>query len=117
SQRYGNFSYSIPLAGGTYDVTLKLAENTFSSKGKRVFDVFAQGNQVLKDLDIYAIAGKNRALDLNLRVVVSGGTLNLDFVPVVGDAQVNGLVIRRAASDPPTQPRGSMKRYYSTQQR
>ena len=43
SERYGNFSYNVPVANGNYVVTLKFAEIYFSSTGIRAFDVLIEG--------------------------------------------------------------------------
>jgi hypothetical protein len=110
--RSGNFSYAIPLANGNYDLTLKFAENTYSSPGQRIFDVLVGGTTVLKDFDIYNVSGKNAALDVTFTVSVRSGILNIQFVPTIGDAQINALLISTASSSPQTPP-GRIKRYYT----
>ena len=61
-ERYGNFSYSIPVPSGKYAVTLYFAETWFhpdstgedkGGKGDRIFDVYCNGIALLKDLDIF----------------------------------------------------------------
>ncbi|KAJ8751921.1 hypothetical protein K2173_000667 [Erythroxylum novogranatense] len=55
--------YGLGLENGNYSVTLQFAEtaipddNTWKSLGKRVFDVYVQGNRVLQDFDIRKTAG------------------------------------------------------------
>ncbi|KAJ8751922.1 hypothetical protein K2173_000668 [Erythroxylum novogranatense] len=55
--------YGLGLENGNYTVTLQFAEiviedgNTWKSLGKRVFDVYVQGNRVLQDFDIRKTAG------------------------------------------------------------
>lgn len=63
SERYGNFSYAIPVAGNaTYTLMLHFAEHWFGvpndggsgdASGQRVFDVYCNGTSILKDMDIY----------------------------------------------------------------
>ncbi len=117
SDRYGSFSYAIPVSNGIYDVTLKFVEKAFSSKGKRIFNVFLEDHQVIENLDTYSAAGKNVALDFTFRGSVSDGVLNLNFVPSVGDAQVSAIRVNKASSTPPVNPNGKVKKYYSLQQR
>ena len=117
SDRYGSFSYAIPVSNGIYDVTLKFVEKAFSSKGKRIFNVFLEDHQVIENLDIYSAAGKNVSLDFTFRGSVSDGVLNLNFVPSVGDAQVSAIRVNKASSSPPVNPNGKVKKYYSLQQR
>src|SRR5262249_14226850 len=68
SERYGNFSYAIPVASNaTYTLTLFFSEHWFgipnfggsgtSFVGSRVFDVYCNGVGLLQDFDIYEEAG------------------------------------------------------------
>jgi len=113
-QRYGNFSYAIPVANGSYDLTLKFVETTHSARNQRVFDLWAEGRLSLNDLDIYAVAGKDTAFDITFTVTVSDGVLNLDFIPSTGDAQTSAILIMKASGTPKKAP-GKLKRYFSTQ--
>jgi hypothetical protein len=114
SERYGNFSYALPLANGSYDLTLKFVESTHSVRNQRVFDVWVEGQLSLNDLDIYAVTGKNTALDVTFSVNVSDGVLNLDFIPSTGNAQVSAILVRNSSGDFKKLP-GKLKKYFSTQ--
>lgn len=61
TERYGSahasFGYSIPLANGTYNVSLDFAETYVTAAGQRIFSVSINGTQVLTNFDIYAAAG------------------------------------------------------------
>jgi hypothetical protein len=104
--RSGSFSYSIPLSNGAYEVTLKFVESTWTAKGRRVFDVFIEGSRVVKQLDLFAVAGKNNAHDLSFLVKVADGALDLDFLPLAGDATVSAILVRSApdSQKPLSQP-------------
>ena len=66
-ERFGNFSYAIPVPPGTYTLKLHFAEAFFSpvsprgewrgGEGCRVFDVSCNGVALLQDFDIYKTAG------------------------------------------------------------
>jgi hypothetical protein len=62
-ERFGSFTYSIPVAAGTtYTVQLHFAENYFGGYAARLphprlFSVFANHAQVLRDFDITRAAG------------------------------------------------------------
>jgi hypothetical protein len=114
SERYGNFSYALPLASGSYDLTLKFVESTHSVRNQRVFDVWVEGHLSLNDLDIYAVTGKNTALDVTFSVNVSDGVLNLDFIPSTGNAQVSAILVRNPSGAFKKLP-GRLKKYFSTQ--
>ncbi len=99
TERYGKtFSYNIPLANGNYDVTLKFAEIYWNSSGKRVFNVSLQGTQVITNLDIYALAGKDAAYDVTFPASVTNGSLNIGFTTVVDNAKISAIEI---AQEPP----------------
>ncbi|MGH9403666.1 MAG: malectin domain-containing carbohydrate-binding protein, partial [Terriglobia bacterium] len=69
-ERYGNFSYAVPVPEGHYSVTLYFAETYFGPDdlggdgvGRRVFDVDCNGIALLRDFDIFKEAGgDNRAV-------------------------------------------------------
>ena len=93
SERYGNFSYAIPLANGNYTLVLKFAEIYWSSSGKRIFDVLVEGKKVISSLDIFARVGKNRPYDVSIPVTVSDGKLNINFRTIVDNAKVSAIVV------------------------
>jgi hypothetical protein len=114
TERSGRFSYALPVPNGSYDVTLRFVENTFSAKNQRTFDVHAEGRDVLSALDIYAVSGKNTALDFTFTVSVADGVLDLAFLPRIGDAQVSAILVK-TASGTRKNPPGKVKRFYTTQ--
>jgi len=65
-ERYGNFTYAIPVPPGVYSLTLHFAEAMFvpsapsvicRGPGCRVFDVTCNGTALLQDFDIFAAGG------------------------------------------------------------
>jgi hypothetical protein len=95
SERYGNFNYSIPVANGNYNVTLKFAETYFTAAGQRVFSVAVGGSTVISNLDLFAKAGKNAAYDVTVPVSVTNGVINLNFISQVNNAQVNAILVQK----------------------
>ena len=102
SQRSGNnFSYSVPVANGNYNVSLYLSELNFADFGQRVFNVALEGQKALDNLDIYKLTnnafldGENDANIVKIPnlAVVSDGALDLKFTSVVGDAALAGIEI------------------------
>ncbi len=86
------FSYQIPLANGTYRVTLGFLEPAATAAGARVFNVDANGVNQIANLDIFSAAGaKNTAIARNFLVTVTNGTLKLDFKGAVGKAIVSNI--------------------------
>ena len=103
SNRWGNFSYSIPVADGTYGITLRFAELYFGDGnsggggiGSRVFDVYCNGTTLLKDFDILKEAGgPNRALEKVFHGVKPNpvGKLVISFIPKRDNACVYGIEV------------------------
>ncbi|KAL3503079.1 hypothetical protein ACH5RR_037528, partial [Cinchona calisaya] len=78
--------YAFCLLNGNYTVRLHFAEimftddNTYSSLGRRIFDIYIQGKLVWKDFNIAKEAGGvNKPLSKNVPVVVTENTLEIRF--------------------------------------
>jgi len=95
TEHFGNnFSYQQAVANGSYDVTLKFAEVFFNQAGQRVFDVLAEDEVILNDLDIFNTAGgKNIAVDETFTVDVNDGLLDLNFLSSVDKAKVSAIEV------------------------
>jgi hypothetical protein len=116
SERFGNFSYAIPVPPGKYKVTLRLAETYWGipnapnlpdqndspvgGVGSRVFDVYCNGIALLRNFDIFKEASgplvpRDKTFH-NLKPDAQG-KLNLSFVPVRDYACVNAIEIEDEA--------------------
>lgn len=91
SERFGNAGYSIPVANGTYEITFKFAEIYQTRSGKRQFDVLVEGSQVIQNLDIFKVAGHDKAYDVVKTVTVSDGTLNLNLKADINNAKISAF--------------------------
>lgn len=81
SAREGMYEYRFDnVPNGTYTVELGFAELSTTRPDKRVFDVLAEGGQILPSLDIALEAGTYTALTRTYTVKVTDGVLNLRFV-------------------------------------
>lgn len=93
SERRGNFSYKIPVNNGGKIVVLKFAEIVFQSTGKRIFNVNINGQRVISNLDIFALAGYGNPLERRFKINVTNGIVQIDFISVTDNAKVNGIAI------------------------
>ncbi|MCB0325711.1 MAG: choice-of-anchor D domain-containing protein, partial [Bdellovibrionales bacterium] len=100
TERYGlngDFGYSIPVLpeGATYMVTLHFAEIFFALEpDKRLFDVFAEGQQFIDDFNVFVDAGDSfRATSERFRVTVTDGKLDLELVGARQNAKVSAIEI------------------------
>lgn len=109
TERWGHFSYAVPVAPGKYTLVLHFIEHrqrgheTISGDDptapetteSRVFDVYCNGKRIVNRLNIYQEVGKNRPL---LRTVANlepnaQGKLLLEFIPVTHYATVSAIEI------------------------
>jgi hypothetical protein len=92
--RYDLAGYHLAVPDGTYSVTLKFNEPYYDQAGQRVFGVEIQGRPVIEKLDIFARAGKNRALDFTFKnIEVTNGVFRIDFTRQVEFPCIAGIVI------------------------
>ncbi|KAJ0971087.1 hypothetical protein J5N97_019046 [Dioscorea zingiberensis] len=101
SVRYGNFCYTFNnLDPGDYSIDLHFAEIVYTNgpKGIRVFDVFLQEEKILSGMDIYAIVGANKPLQLvDVRIsVAKDDVVVITFKGISGPPMVCGICIRNA---------------------
>jgi hypothetical protein len=95
SERYGDFSYTIPVTNGYYMVTLKFAEMVSTASNQRVFDILMEGREVITNLDIFASAGRLRAYDVRVPVRVADGSLNLNFRTDKDNAKLSAILVEQ----------------------
>jgi hypothetical protein len=104
SQRFGHFTYSIPVAeGGRYTVTLHFAETYFAPPesvggiGSRVFDIYCNGTTLVKSFDILKETGGvgNRPVMKVFHHVPASpqGKIDLTFVPINNYAMVTAIEV------------------------
>ncbi|HOL70579.1 MAG TPA: malectin domain-containing carbohydrate-binding protein [Bryobacteraceae bacterium] len=100
TERWGNFTYVIPVAKGRYTLTLKFAESYFVEPnvppGARLFDVYCNGVALLRNFDILKEAGRpNYAIDKVFKGVSPNAQdkLIISFVPVQDYAIINAIEV------------------------
>ena len=94
--RSGIFSYTFAVPNGRYSVILKFAELSYTSSGKRTFNVFVNGTAAaLSDFDVLTAAGNTlTAVDRSFSVNVANGSIILAFTPgSAGVPILNGIEI------------------------
>ncbi|WP_439481413.1 PKD domain-containing protein [Cyclobacterium plantarum] len=87
------FGYNVPVANGTYEVTLHFAEifhgatggGGTGTAGQRVFDVSIEGELLLDNYDINAAVGPQTPTTETFEVEVTDGELNMDFSALSAD--------------------------------
>lgn len=103
TERYGiggtNFSYTLTdlVPSATYKLRLHFNEFYFETAGARVFNVTANGGNLLQNFDVYAAAGgKNIAIVREFTLKAdSNGTIQLGFDKVVENPKISGIELDR----------------------
>ena len=108
TERWGHFSYAIPVAPGRYSVTLHFIEHhagpesvnlppsgEATSSEERVFNIFCNGKTIVSKLNILDEAGENRPLVRKIKGLEPNAQrkLVLEFVPVTRYATVSAIEV------------------------
>lgn len=101
-ERYGNFSYAIPVDQGVYSLTLHFAESYFGPQssggggaGSRIFTVSSNGVPLLANFDMFAEAGNRAAITRTFHGLRPNaqGKLLIAFTPTVNYASLSALEV------------------------
>lgn len=92
--RAGAFTYRIPVSDGPHSVVLTFVEPSLHP-GDRIFDVFANRQKILTNLDVAtASGGVLTAYQTCFEVNAKDGTVIVDFRPIKGDAIVSAMEVQ-----------------------
>jgi hypothetical protein len=124
NERFGNFSYAIPIANGSYDVRLHFVELYFGTlapggAGRRVFgiDIAETPGVDFQGIDVYATVGPNAALVRTVpAVTVSDGVLDVRSIyGTADDPELAAIELIPTGTAPPPPPPASPPTVTSTQ--
>jgi hypothetical protein len=91
------YTVTVDIENGSYDVIFHAAEVVFSSEGTRVFGATVNGETAFEGLDIYAEAGAETAVTRSIEgVEVTDNTLEIVVESSVENPKLSGLEIREA---------------------
>ena len=97
TERYGSYSYKVPVTAGTFTVDLHMAEIYSNTAGARSFNVSVEGQVVLPNVDLYTQAGHDGAFDYTVENVrVTDGVLNITLESLVDNATLAGFALYSA---------------------
>lgn len=97
SERYGSFSYDVPVTTGTYSIKMQFAEIYQTSAGLRTFSVAIEGKTEMANIDLYTLAGHDGAYEFEIRNVrVTDGKLTISLTSTVDNATIAGFSIHSA---------------------
>ncbi len=91
---WGVKGYTLPVPeSSTYRVRLLMAEDSFFSAGKRVFDIAAEGAVRESGVDVAARVGHGVAHDVTFDVEVTDGELDLTFLRKIDEPLVSAIEV------------------------
>jgi Malectin domain/Viral BACON domain len=99
---YGDFSYSIPVANGSYTVTLLFAELQYNTVGDRVFNVAINGSPALSNFDILTHVPVLTPYEQQFSANVTNGILRIDVTGVVRRGILNAIQVATSGPLPPS---------------
>lgn len=98
SYREGDIQFSLPIVDGVYDILFKFAEPDDIKVGSRVFNVIAQGKNVIDTLDVrLARDGKHQSALIRTvtGIEVSAGALDISFDAIEGAPVLSAIIVRK----------------------
>lgn len=107
SERFGNYSYEIPVIAATYDVELYFNELFQTSVGARIFSVSVEDQPLFSDFDLFATVGHDTAYARVIKdVPVNDGYLSIKLTATVDNGTLSGFAIysKNGALDPDAGP-------------
>ena len=102
TERWGHFSYAIPVAPGRYTVTFYFinrhrngGDGNSAAGQSRVFNIFCNGKAILANFELDKQAGENQPLLKKIRGLEPNaqGKLLLEFVPVQQYATITAIEV------------------------
>lgn len=100
TQRYGVFTYELPVTTGHYNITLMFAEQYTDEVGVRVMTVKAEDQNIVSNFDLFKTAGFEVAHTETINnVEVTDGSLSIAFTASANYATVSGILVTSADGD------------------
>jgi GH35 family endo-1,4-beta-xylanase len=102
TERYGSYTYEIPVNNGDYSVELGMVEMYWDQAGSRSFSVAIEGATVLRDLDIHQEAGHDMAYNQGpFNTVVNDGSLTIQVSASVDNGTLSRVLLLAGHAEDP----------------
>lgn len=99
TERYGSFTYKIPVPNGDYSVQLGMVELYQTSAGARSFSVDLEDSTVVDTLDIFAQAGHDKVIISDSFVTsVYDGSIDINVKTLVDNGTLSSILVRKASA-------------------
>lgn len=107
TERYGSYTYEVPVTEGQYDIDLHFVEMYWEANGERAFNVFIEDQLVLSELDLHSESGHDRAFSHSVDdIEVTDGHLSIEVETLVDNGTLGGFAIYSGNGEfvPPPEP-------------
>jgi hypothetical protein len=100
TERYGTYTYEIPVDNGDYHVELGLVELYWKQAGSRSASITVEGTSVLDNVDIYQQVGHDAAYDpAPVNAVVNDGSLTIQVSASVNNGTLSRILVLTGHTD------------------
>ncbi len=97
TERYGDFSYQVPVTAGTFSIEFHFAELYWEESARRSFNLSVENQTQLANFDLFDQAGHDRAHRFIVNDVnVSDGTLDITVQAAIDAGTLAGFAIYSA---------------------
>lgn len=94
TERYGSYTYEIPVTEALYDVQLHFVEMYWEANGERSFSVRVENELALSEVDLYSEVGHDQAYSYTVEgVQVSDGHLTIELETVIDNGTLSGIAV------------------------
>ncbi len=94
SERYGMYTYEVPVSSAVYDVRLLFSELYHTAVGGRVFSVSVEGQTAFSNFDLFSTVGHETAHEVVVKnVPVSDGSLTIRVDASVHNGTLSGFAL------------------------
>ncbi|BCD95842.1 malectin domain-containing carbohydrate-binding protein [Marinagarivorans cellulosilyticus] len=94
SQRYGNFTFELPVTASEYNITLYFAEEYAEAAGTRLMSAVAENKTIMNNVDLFDTHGRLQAITYSLNDVgVTDGNLTIEFTASANLATLSGILV------------------------
>jgi hypothetical protein len=101
TERYGTYTYEIPVDNGNYTVDLGFVEMYWNQAGSRVFSVSVEGIAVLTNFDIYQAVGHDVAYNPGaVDVNINDGSLTIQVSTSVDNGTLSRILVMQGGTSP-----------------
>jgi len=94
TERWGTYSYEIPVSAAEYDIALYFNEMYHTENNARIFSVSVEDQPVVENFDLHATAGHDMAYSERISGIrVNDGSLTIQVTAQVDNGTLSGFAV------------------------